>query len=595
MAAVSLKCPCVCLLLLLWLCGRLTGTGNSRVSLEDDLRPYAKGHGPAHSHRYVRDCQPVAHGNTTHESWPSSSFIGTPVAESSSFVSKVPGSDRWVYGHMTVVHDPLRSVSVLEPAGPGGCEVKTRATVEETASAAGCLYAQNGGFFDTRRGSCLGNVVSDGRLVLDSGGVQNAQFGIRRDGSLVFGYLSQEDVLDETNPFVQLISGVVWLLRKGEVYINQSLKAECDKTQETGVFKTFVEVVSARTAVGHDSQGRLVLFQIDGQTGSRGMNLWEFADMLKKHGIINAINLDGGGSSTYVVNGVLASYPSDACKPDNRWRCARPISTVLCIHQRRCQPKNCSGHGKCVDGRCLCEDGWEGRGCDSLVCQSEECEPHGFCTPAGCVCDAGRRGQNCDQECLPGFFGDGCNQTCACLNGASCDPVHGRCSCLAGFHGVSCEQECPLGFYGPSCAHECRCDDGCPCDPQTGRCNVTLRKETNATLHRAGRCLAKQMFASLREAEVARGERPHLSEQSWMTITVALVCLLSASLMAHIVQACRRSAALYSDPDYSLVPMREINGASRRERDDFRKSGGHTFEDSDSQEEIWSPPRSGRM
>ena len=33
---------------------------------------------------------------------------------------------------------------------------------------------------------------------------------------------------------VQLVSGVVWLLRKGQVYINQSLQAECDKTQETG-------------------------------------------------------------------------------------------------------------------------------------------------------------------------------------------------------------------------------------------------------------------------------------------------------------------------------------------------------------------------
>lgn len=35
------------------------------------------------------------------------------------------------------------------------------------------------------------------------------------------------------------------------------------------------------------------------------------ADFLKEHGVINAINLDGGGSATYVKNGVLASYPSD--------------------------------------------------------------------------------------------------------------------------------------------------------------------------------------------------------------------------------------------------------------------------------------------
>lgn len=90
-------------------------------------------------------------------------------------------------GHMTVVHDPLRTVSVLEPSGPGGCGMNQRATVEETAEAAGCLYAQNAGFFNTKTHECLGNVVSDGRRVQDSGGLQNAQFGIRRDGSLVFG------------------------------------------------------------------------------------------------------------------------------------------------------------------------------------------------------------------------------------------------------------------------------------------------------------------------------------------------------------------------------------------------------------------------
>lgn len=41
------------------------------------------------------------------------------------------------------------------------------------------------------------------------------------------------------------------------------------------------------------------------------MSLWDVAEFLKKNGVINAINLDGGGSSTYVTGGSLASYPSD--------------------------------------------------------------------------------------------------------------------------------------------------------------------------------------------------------------------------------------------------------------------------------------------
>lgn len=48
-------------------------------------------------------------------------------------------------------------------------------------------------------------------------------------------YLSEEEVLDNENPFVQLLSGVVWLIRNGSVYINESQAAECDETQETGL------------------------------------------------------------------------------------------------------------------------------------------------------------------------------------------------------------------------------------------------------------------------------------------------------------------------------------------------------------------------
>ncbi|XP_062278021.1 N-acetylglucosamine-1-phosphodiester alpha-N-acetylglucosaminidase [Scomber scombrus] len=601
MAAGTVKCRSVWLLLLplMWLCVRLSETQTSRPSMEDDvLLPYAHGHGPSRSHRQVRECQYVAHGNTTHETWPSSNHGGLPVAESSVFVSDVPGRSTWVYGHMTVVHDPLRSLSVLEPGGPGGCGMKKLASVEETAEAAGCLYAQNAGFFNTSSHQCLGNVVSDGRLVQDSGGVQNAQFGIRKDGTLVFGYLSQEDVLDQSNPFVQLVSGVMWLLRNGEVYINRSLEAECDKTQETGKLNFFADVVSARTAVGHDAEGRLILFQIDGQTGIRGMNLWQVAEFLKKNGVINAINLDGGGSSTFVTDGALASYPSDHCHSDSRWRCARRISTILCVHPRRCQPADCSGHGDCVDGRCRCRDGWHGDACDALVCQPPACGSHGVCTPNGCACDAGWRGKNCSQECLPGFYGDGCNKTCACVNGGSCDHVHGRCTCPPGFHGNTCEQACPLGFFGMSCAEKCRCDNECPCDPVTGSCNATLPGETTNMLQTAGHCLAKKMFTTWREEEDAHREQPYLTERSWLIISITLSSLLCVSLLAHVVGRLSRGSASASARfgerrDYSYVPLNNINGVSSHGGNKGgrggRGRGGEGLEDSDSQDEIWSP------
>ncbi|ETE62330.1 N-acetylglucosamine-1-phosphodiester alpha-N-acetylglucosaminidase, partial [Ophiophagus hannah] len=426
-----------------------------RNSLNDDLLlPYLPPrHGPQHHHRYVRDCQALLHGNATHETWPSDNSTASPLAVTYTFVSDFPPhhpNRRQVYGHLTIVRDPLRTFSVLEPGGPRGCHFHRRATVEETVSRSQCLVAQNGGYFDTKTGACLGNVVSNGQLVQSSGGVQNAQFGIRKDGTLVFGYLSEEEVLAKENPFVQLVSGVGWLLRDGEVYVNQSQVAECDKTQETGTFDTFVNIVSARTAVGHDRQGQLVLFHADGQSRvlitisvscNRSLNLWEMADFLKERGVVNAINLDGGGSATFVVNGSLANYPSDHCVFDPTWRCPRSISTVLCVHEPACQPQNCSGRGHCVPGRCHCRGAfWSGPACDVLDCGPSNCTLHGMCTEVGCVCDAGWTA-------------------------------------------------CPLGRYGPNCQHPCQCPNQCYCDRRTGSCNISLDSTVLDKLSRAGPCL----------------------------------------------------------------------------------------------------------
>ncbi|WP_033341040.1 phosphodiester glycosidase family protein [Catenuloplanes japonicus] len=68
-----------------------------------------------------------------------------------------------------------------------------------------------------------------------------------------------------------------------------------------------------RTGAGVDRQGRLILIQVDGrQAGiSQGLPIKEFAEVFKSLGAVEAINLDGGGSSATVVNGTLISSPSD--------------------------------------------------------------------------------------------------------------------------------------------------------------------------------------------------------------------------------------------------------------------------------------------
>jgi hypothetical protein len=69
----------------------------------------------------------------------------------------------------------------------------------------------------------------------------------------------------------------------------------------------------SRTAVGVTGDGRLLLVVVDGrQPGySRGMTLRELAELLRRLGAVQAMNLDGGGSSEMVVNGLTANRPSD--------------------------------------------------------------------------------------------------------------------------------------------------------------------------------------------------------------------------------------------------------------------------------------------
>lgn len=67
------------------------------------------------------------------------------------------------------------------------------------------------------------------------------------------------------------------------------------------------------------------------------------------------------------------------------WRCPRRVSTVVCVHEPRCQPPDCSGHGTCVEGHCQCTGRfWRGAACDELDCGPANCSQHGLCTESEC-------------------------------------------------------------------------------------------------------------------------------------------------------------------------------------------------------------------
>lgn len=67
-----------------------------------------------------------------------------------------------------------------------------------------------------------------------------------------------------------------------------------------------------RTGIGATPEGKLLLVTVDGRRPGRsvGMTPWEFAGLFRYLGATDALNLDGGGSTTMVVRGQIVNTPS---------------------------------------------------------------------------------------------------------------------------------------------------------------------------------------------------------------------------------------------------------------------------------------------
>ena len=88
----------------------------------------------------------------------------------------------------------------------------------------------------------------------------------------------------------------------------------------------FVESRHPRTLIGVDDKGFIWLAAIDGRQPDRavGMNFAELQRLCDRLHLTDALNLDGGGSTTMVVKGAIKNKPSDAAGP-------RPVSDALIV------------------------------------------------------------------------------------------------------------------------------------------------------------------------------------------------------------------------------------------------------------------------
>lgn len=81
-----------------------------------------------------------------------------------------------------------------------------------------------------------------------------------------------------------------------------------------------------RTAIGMTANGRVMMLVVDGRTSvSEGFTLHRLGHWMRDLGVVNGVNLDGGGSATMWLNGRgVVNHPTDAAGE-------RPVSNVVVI------------------------------------------------------------------------------------------------------------------------------------------------------------------------------------------------------------------------------------------------------------------------
>lgn len=96
-----------------------------------------------------------------------------------------------------------------------------------------------------------------------------------------------------------IISGGPYLVKNGNVYVDVSE----EKLLAIGGR-------NPRSAIGYTKDNDLIIVAVDGREGSSvGLTLNELASLMKSLGCVNAINLDGGGSTVMYVNGSIVNSP----------------------------------------------------------------------------------------------------------------------------------------------------------------------------------------------------------------------------------------------------------------------------------------------
>lgn len=215
----------------------------------------------------------------------------------------------WKQGHFDNLFDSEQEINFVEidlkknlkklrlAAEPSELKLTSQLALEHQA-----LVAINGGFFDMKNGGATDFIQVDNQVVNRTRKVTDRGNALLQFSKNKIAIKPAVDTVYEADDHPNvLLSGPILIVR-GDTY---PLKKNA-----------FNDNRHPRTAIAVTHDHKMLLFVVDGRNkSSHGMNLCELSKTLCWLGAHDAMNLDGGGSSTLYIKGATASgvvnHPSD--------------------------------------------------------------------------------------------------------------------------------------------------------------------------------------------------------------------------------------------------------------------------------------------
>lgn len=203
--------------------------------------------------------------------------------------------------YMVVIYDPTR-VGIMQSAYIGS---SGQVLTDMSASNGSKVAINAGGFIDPNGqgngGTPAGVVIKDGKVVFGSPNAPMRLAGLNKDGVLVLSYTTaakaiSEGIIDgvQADPFPFLIVNGVSATMTGN-----------------GGWG-----INPRTVLAQRQDGIILFLVIDGNgvnkyswSGRGGVTMVDLITILERYGAYNAVNMDGGASTTMVMDNKLINEP----------------------------------------------------------------------------------------------------------------------------------------------------------------------------------------------------------------------------------------------------------------------------------------------